>query len=290
MEVKVKPGTYIVAVSGGVDSVVLLDMLARQKGLHLVVAHFDHGIREDSGADRQFVQSLAEKYGLPFEYEEGKLGAETSEALAREERYKFLHAKKEKHGADAIITAHHQDDVIETAIINMLRGTGRKGLTSLGSQGGIVRPLLGLTKNNLVSYAKEKELVWREDSTNIDMKYLRNYVRHMIVPKISAPQREKLLHIIASQRSVNTELDKLLALQLGPTLDKKWFAALPYTEAGEIMAAWLRAQGISEFDRKTIERAVVGAKTAQPGRRIAIKKGSAIEVGKEKLALIVLER
>jgi tRNA(Ile)-lysidine synthetase-like protein len=290
MEVEVKPGTYIVAVSGGVDSVVLLDILAQQDGVRLVVAHFDHGIREDSGADRQFVQSLAEKYHLPFEYEEGRLGVAASEALARQARYKFLRGVKAKYGADAVITAHHQDDVIETAIINMLRGTGRKGLSSLGNQGEIVRPLLDFPKKYLKQYAKDNGLTWREDSTNTDTRYLRNYVRHMIVPKINAAQREKLLHIISSQRSVNTELDKLLALQLGATLDKKWFASLSHAEAGEIMAAWLRAQGVSEFDRKAIERAVVGAKTGQPGRRIAVKRRLAIEVGKEKLALIVLER
>ncbi|HET7320490.1 MAG TPA: tRNA lysidine(34) synthetase TilS [Candidatus Saccharimonadales bacterium] len=288
MEVEVKPGTYIVAVSGGVDSVVLLHMLRRQKLLSLVVAHFDHGIRADSAADRQFVQSLAEKYGLPFEYEKGRLGAGASEALAREARYKFLRKVKENYGADAIITAHHQDDLIETAIINLLRGTGRKGLSSLSSRGDIIRPLLSFPKKDLVQYAKSRRLDWREDSTNSDTKYLRNYVRHVIVPKISASQREKLLHIISSQRSVNTELDKLLAHKLEPTIDKKWFAALPYAEASEVMAAWLRAQDVHEFERKTIERAVVGAKTATPGRRIAVKKGLAIEVGKEKLALIVL--
>jgi tRNA(Ile)-lysidine synthase len=290
MEVVVQPGKYIVAVSGGIDSVALLNILAKQKELQLVVAHFDHGIRKDSGADRQLVQDLAEKYGLPFEYAEGNLGSGTSEALAREVRYKFLRAVKKRHGAAAIITAHHQDDLIETAIINMLRGTGRKGLSSLGSSQDLLRPLLNSRKTDLREYAEQKGLKWHEDSTNTDTKYLRNYVRQDIVPKITAAQRENLLHIIASQRSVNTELDTLLRNQLGQTLSKKWFVALPHIEAREVMAAWLRVNNASDFDRKAIERAVVGAKTARPGKRIAIKNDVAIEVGKEKLALIVLER
>src|SRR5437764_343012 len=128
-----KPGKYVVAVSGGVDSVALLDMLARSDDLKLVVAHFDHGIRKDSAKDRKFVEDLAKNYDLPFVYEEGHLGSGTSEAVARGARYDFLHRVKKSHGAQAIITAHHQDDVLETAIINLLRGTGRKGLTSLTS-------------------------------------------------------------------------------------------------------------------------------------------------------------
>src|SRR5438445_4950610 len=115
-----KPGSYAVAVSGGVDSVVLLDILAKRDDLELAVAHFDHGIREDSVEDRHFVEGLAKNYGLPFIYEEGSLGPKSSEAEAREARYKFLRQAQKKAGAKAIITAHHQDDLLETAILNML--------------------------------------------------------------------------------------------------------------------------------------------------------------------------
>lgn len=128
--VLVPPGTYIVAVSGGVDSVVLLDMLAKQADLQLVIAHFDHGIREDSKQDALFVAHLAAKYHVPFESERVELGHGASEALAREKRYAFLRMMFKKYNADAIITAHHQDDVIETSMINILRGTGRHGLSS----------------------------------------------------------------------------------------------------------------------------------------------------------------
>jgi tRNA(Ile)-lysidine synthetase-like protein len=131
MKIQLPKGRYVVAVSGGVDSVVLLDALSKLPNLELVVAHLDHGIREDSIEDRRFVASLAASYGLVFEYGEGRLGSGASEATAREARYNFLRGVKMKHDAKAIITAHHQDDLIETAILNMLRGTGRKGLTSL---------------------------------------------------------------------------------------------------------------------------------------------------------------
>ncbi|QQS18837.1 hypothetical protein IPL68_02130 [Candidatus Saccharibacteria bacterium] len=87
------------------------------------MAHFDHGIRPDSVEDRKLVQKLAKQYGLPFVYDRAELGAGASEAVAREARYAFLSRVKEAVGADAIITAHHEDDVLETIIINWLRGT-----------------------------------------------------------------------------------------------------------------------------------------------------------------------
>src|SRR4051794_16456164 len=131
MKIYVGPGKYVVAVSGGVDSVGLLDLLRMDPGVKLTVSHFDHGIRDDSHLDRAHVQALARRYQLPFVYDKGALGPGASEAEARTARYQFLDNVKTKTGAHAIVTAHHQDDVLETAIINLLRGTGRKGLSSL---------------------------------------------------------------------------------------------------------------------------------------------------------------
>src|SRR5882724_1815869 len=134
----IKPGRYVVATSGGVDSMALLHLLYQMSrdsdaGWWLTVAHFDHGIRSDSAEDRQLVQAIARQYGLPFVYDEGRLGPGASEATARQARYSFLHQVLGASGARAIMTAHHQDDVLETAIFNLIRGTGRKGLTSLGN-------------------------------------------------------------------------------------------------------------------------------------------------------------
>src|SRR5579884_3654782 len=116
MEIQLEPGAYVVAVSGGVDSVVLLDLLTKNHNLKLTVAHFDHGKRKDSASDRHFVQKLAEKHGLSFVYAEGRLGLGASEAAARKARYKFLQQVRESAEARAVVTAHHQDDLLETAI------------------------------------------------------------------------------------------------------------------------------------------------------------------------------
>lgn len=156
--IDLKPGKYVLAVSGGVDSVALLDLLAKKAELELIVAHFDHGIRPNSKRDCDFVAILADRYGLEFYSVQGELGIGASEETARKARYDFLRKIKNKVNAKAIITAHHQDDVIETAVINIIRGTTARGLGSLKSTKEIARPLLKYTKKEIIGYAKENNL------------------------------------------------------------------------------------------------------------------------------------
>ncbi len=292
---KLPKGRYVIAVSGGVDSVSLMHMLKDQPGVELVVAHFDHGMRPESPADREFVQGLTASYGLQFFYKEGGLGAGASEAAARAARYGFLDDVRRAQDAQAIVTAHHRDDVLETAIINLLRGSGRKGLTSLGSQEDIRRPLLDVPKDKVITYAKRQGLQWREDSTNADTDYLRNYVRHRLLPRFDAEGRAKLWGIITDLRLTNAELDELIARQLSvqPSpgkLDRSWFIALPHDVAREVMASWLRSKGRADFDSRTLERLVAAGKTAAPGKSFDIMKGTRLRVGKYDLALEGAER
>lgn len=197
-------GTYIIAVSGGVDSAALLDMLKRQPKLTLVVAHFDHGIRSDSKADEQLVAELAGQYHLPYETERVELGSNASEAAARQVRYDFLFRMRDKHKAQAIITAHHADDVIETMIINLIRGTGWRGLCSLRNTQAIQRPLLNMAKAEIITYAKIHNLAWREDATNTDEQYLRNAVRRQLMPKVD---RQKWLDLYNQQKALAEQIN-----------------------------------------------------------------------------------
>lgn len=290
-----KSGRYVAAVSGGVDSMALLDILSRQGGLELIVAHLDHGIREDSAEDRKLVEETATKLGLDFVFEGVNLGSGASEAKAREVRYAFLRKVLKETNSQAIITAHHQDDLIETAIINMLRGTGRKGLTSLGSSGDMIRPLLNVSKADLIKYAKKHNLEWREDSTNTDKNYLRNYVRINLVPKLSSEDRQRMLDVINNMRNTNQELDTLLVKQLADQADdgsinRQWFNQLPHDVSREMMASWLRANDIRNFDSKTLERLVVAAKTGADGKTFPVISGYFMETNKHNLALAVPER
>ncbi len=202
---------YIVAVSGGLDSVVLLHMLhslrKHDKGLELVVAHVDHGIREDGDADAWHVSTLAKNYGLPFEVTRFNLSG-ASEDQARDKRYAWLEAVRTKHRADGIVTAHHQDDQLETIILNFQRGTGWRGLASLRTSEEKLRPLLGLSKANILRYAIDNNLRWREDSTNGDIRYARNYIRHGLLPKLDASARKKLVSLASQQRRLRDEIEK----------------------------------------------------------------------------------
>jgi len=290
MNIAVKPGKYVVAVSGGVDSMVLLDLLACQPDLDLVVAHFEHGIREDSDLDQQLVAEAAKQYNFPYIYERGQLGAGTSEAQARTARYAFLRRVKEHTKAAAIITAHHQDDVIETAIINVLRGTGRKGLSALGSNEGIVRPLLQVRKRDLLAYAGQHNLMWHEDSTNNSDTYLRNYIRHHLIGDLGEQGRALLLEYIERAAHANPLIDSLLlheinAHQTSAGLARAWFIMQPYDVSCEIMAAWLRCKGVRNFDRKTIERLVIAAKVDKPGNVRDVNAGYLLKVRKAYLEL-----
>lgn len=213
-----KKGTYVVAVSGGVDSMVLLRMLQEQDDLDLVVAHFDHGIRSDSAVDASFVENYCKLNSLKFETSRAELGPDASELLARDSRYEFLNKVKTKHKAQAIITAHHRDDLLETVVINTIRGTGRRGFSSLASTEGLMRPLLHLGKNDLIDYAVTRGLEWQEDSTNKDVKFLRNKIRSNTMPRLVATGRmSEFEAAVDSVLDVNQKIDaeiELLAEQL----------------------------------------------------------------------------
>lgn len=175
----------IVAVSGGVDSVVLLDLLTRLQPVwnwHLSVAHLNHKIRPDSDRDAQLVAGIANQYDLPFYL--GQLdGSKTSEAALRKKRYEFLNSIADGAGADYIVTAHHSDDRIETSIFNTVRGADREGMTALrDKRDRIVRPFLPFSKGQIITYANLKNLPFHEDCTNSDIGYSRNFVRHHILP------------------------------------------------------------------------------------------------------------
>lgn len=289
------PGRYVVAVSGGVDSMALLHALHDSGQYDLVVAHLDHGIRSDSAEDRRLVERTARRLGLPFEYKQARLGVGAGEAEARQVRYGFLEDVRSKHAARAIVTAHHQDDVLETAIINILRGTNRKGLTALVSRDGLERPLLAVPKRQIIDYARTRGLEWHEDSTNRDTDYLRNYVRHRLLPRLDESGRTRLWEIITGLRPTNLEIDILLLDQLelrssSGRLDRNWFIQLPHSVAMETMAAWLRREGLRDFDGKTLSRLVIAAKTASPGKTFDVLNGTRLDVTGRDLALTGLER
>ncbi|MEI6237208.1 MAG: tRNA lysidine(34) synthetase TilS [Candidatus Saccharibacteria bacterium] len=277
LNIDIPKGKFVVAVSGGVDSVVLLDILMSSQlptpNSQLIVAHFDHGIRQDSAKDAKLVKDLAKKYKLNYESEEANLGEGTGEAEARDKRYEFLYKIKQKYSADALMTAHHQDDLIETSMINILRGTGRRGLSSLKTTKTAIRPLLDIPKKTLIEYAVTNKLEWNEDSTNEDIKILRNYLRLKVVAIMTEGQRDEWLKILHSARQINDRLDYEIQniLHRGlhknqPVLSRSWFIMLPYDVSKEVLLTILYNIGLKDIDKKTIERLTVQIKTLPSGK------------------------
>lgn len=253
------PKTYVLAVSGGVDSVVLLDMMSQLSNAKLVVAHFDHGIRDDSADDARFVAGLARRYGAEFETKREELGAHASEDLARTRRYEFLRDVARRHQG-RLVTAHHGDDVVETVAINLTRGTGWRGLAAMHSD--VLRPLTGYSKQQLLLYALQHELEWHQDSTNASDAYLRNRIRRKIskLPRhIQTEVGELRAKQIALKQQIESEVRGLIGA--GPSYDRYFFIHIPSFVALEC----LRAATSGQLTRPQLERALLAVKTGRPG-------------------------
>lgn len=285
MKIDIKPGKYILAVSGGVDSMVLLDLLRKKPELDLVVAHFDHGIRDNSYTDAELVKKTARGYGLEFELGEGKLGKGTSEETARDARYKFLEKIKTKYKADGIITAHQQDDVIETALINILRGTSPMGIIAITANKKLTRPLLSVSKAEILKYAKANKLIWHEDETNADTKYLRNYIRKNVTSKLSDAQKIEIFNNIDKvakiQKTKNETMDKIASkLSSDGKIDRQLFALLPSNVGAELVAKWMRESGFRQFDKKMVDKVNQLIRTALPGTKHDLSKNFELVIEK----------
>jgi tRNA(Ile)-lysidine synthase len=179
----------LLAVSGGLDSMVLL-RLFQQLEYEIVVLHCNFQLRGvESFGDQQFIQEYTSQNGISFSYTQFDTEAFakdyklSTQLAARELRYSWFYEQLEIQEGDYILTAHHADDNLETFLINLSRGTGLDGLTGIPAQNDtIIRPLLPFTRQEIEKYAAENKLSWREDSSNASDKYLRNKIRHHLIP------------------------------------------------------------------------------------------------------------
>ncbi len=214
--------TVVVAVSGGIDSIVLLDVLNHQAGLNglkIHIAHLDHGLRGDeSKADAEFVQTLAKSHGLPFHTQTRDCAAIAKtrkisiEQAARDERRTFLTNIAETLEAQRIATGHHLDDQAETIFLRLMRGTGTAGLAGIRplKDGVWIRPLLGQHRAQIEAYARSRYLQWRTDRTNLDPGIPRNRVRHQLIPILKSDYGGHVPAAIARAAEILREDDNLL--------------------------------------------------------------------------------
>lgn len=184
---------FLVAVSGGIDSMVLAH-LCRSSGLLFDVAHVNFGLRgEASDGDETFVLKMGQLWGIrvfTHKFETQKVALEkhiSIQMAARQLRYAWFETLCDAHGHASIATGHNLNDQVETLLINLKRGTGINGLTGIPKrQGRVVRPLAFATRAEIESYALENDIVWREDSSNVQTEYTRNRIRHTILPVFEA--------------------------------------------------------------------------------------------------------
>jgi tRNA(Ile)-lysidine synthase len=204
----------LLTVSGGIDSVVMCELF-HKAGLQFAIAHCNFQLRgEESEGDEQFVKKLAAKFSVPFHViqfdtkayiKQNKL---STQVAARELRYEWFEKIRKENNYNYIATAHHEGDVIETFFINLIRGTGISGLRSIvPKQGKIIRPMLFTNRKGISDYAKKNKIVYRQDSSNSSDNYLRNKIRHHLIPVLTefSPVAEaSIMHSIEKLREAET--------------------------------------------------------------------------------------
>ena len=221
-DLRLPPCRALVAVSGGPDSVTLLDLLVATRsshGMQLVVAHVDHGIHPDSAKVAQVVGALAARYALPFESCRLELGSLAGETIARARRYAWLEEVRSRVGAELIFTAHHADDQLETVLMRVLEGSGPAGLAAMSPvQGRVVRPLLSFRRVELLRHLRAAGLTAWLDPSNRDPKHLRSWIRAELLPAVRRrlPDTDaKLLRLARQAAADRAAWDTVLSLLPG---------------------------------------------------------------------------
>jgi tRNA(Ile)-lysidine synthase len=223
----------ILACSGGLDSVVLAHLL-KQLNFNFCIAHCNFNLRGDeSDGDAEFVAALATQLKVPF-YQEAfntKAFAKdhniSTQMAARELRYEWFEQLRKQIKFDLIATAHHADDVLETVLINLSRGTGIRGLTGIPEETEtLIRPLLPFSRDEVLRFAKKAEFFWREDSSNAATDYLRNELRHRVIPPYKKASknvlkgvRNTITHLQATEQLVEDYMVLLYNLLVTETAD-----------------------------------------------------------------------
>lgn len=206
--------TLGVAVSAGVDSMVLLDIcknIRQKSNIKLIALHYNHKWRKESYLDFHLLKKYCAKEKIELIYEENTSGLINDEEIARDQRYNFFKRTAIKHKIDFIFTAHHKNDLVETILFRLARGTGPKGLMPikenylLADETIIVRPLLDIRKDQIYKYAVEHNVPYLDDKTNDNLKYKRNLIRKKIVPLLEEVNKNAQENILACSNLIYSQ-------------------------------------------------------------------------------------
>ncbi|MBX7144699.1 MAG: tRNA lysidine(34) synthetase TilS [Oligoflexia bacterium] len=205
----------LVAVSGGLDSVVLLHglvSLIKKLGLHIEVAHVDHALRPTSARDAKFVSNLCAQLNLPVHLKTltAPAAGENIEAWGREQRYSFFAECLESAKLDFSVTAHQGNDCAETLLMRLVSNKEPRGILSWDGERRVRRPLLNLPRKALEDYARINSVTWCEDETNLDTDFLRNKVRHKLLPYIEQEFGDRMVETLALRGRALAEDQRVL--------------------------------------------------------------------------------
>lgn len=290
---------FLVGVSGGADSVSLIHMLKEAGFNNLIVCHLNHGLRgEESDADEVFVARLAADLGCSFEAARADIPALVSqsrksiETAAREARHAFFSTCADQYSCRKVLLAHHADDQAETVLWNLLRGShGLKGMHSAQTimvNGGhleLVRPLLKIRREELRSYLLQRNLLWREDSTNAEAFAIRNRIRNEAIPLLSEITGRDAVASLASAAGANQEQEEILswALDRAEVLDPQGrlhvpaLRSLPAALQRAAIFRYLRQCNTPDLDRDLLDRAVGLLDPQAPGSSINLPGGKRLK-------------
>ncbi len=294
-----------VAVSGGADSVALLRVLLQMRselGVVLAVAHFNHGLRgEQAAADEAFVAELAKQHELEFfsGHSDVRNHAFTSklsiEAAGRELRYRWFEQLAREQRLDCLATAHTLDDQAETVLLKFLRGAGTRGQAGIypivsRNSFRVIRPLLCVTRSEVESYLTSLGQEWREDESNLDRRFLRNRVRHDLLPLLQREYNPNLRHLLSDLAEVSQAeqdyWDELVERHLKTNgsgeLILEDFAALPIALQRRVVKSFAESSGPAlDFEHvEKLRRCALGKrrKAELPGDRIAERADGALRI------------
>jgi tRNA(Ile)-lysidine synthetase, N-terminal domain/tRNA(Ile)-lysidine synthetase, C-terminal domain len=299
--------TYLLAVSGGVDSMVLADLF-QVSGFNFHIAHINYHLRnEDSNLDQKLVSGFCERHQIPlYLYEVSKVDKKPENSIqnwARELRYQFFREIQQKENLDFLVTAHHLNDQLETFIINLSKASGIRGLSGIPqNENGIIRPLLDFSKDEIYDFAKKNQIEFREDRSNQKTDYLRNKIRHNIVPELEKLNSDFLNNFSKSIHYINQAKDfinesvteKIEALKINSNKNQIIIDKQTFSEESELIRyEILKRFGFNdENEMQKVLTAQTGSSFFNPGFQLIINRNELIfikklEVENEKLELSI---
>lgn len=288
-----KDDSLLLGFSGGRDSVALLELLRERSFTKIILAHLDHGLRQESAGDARWVEKLADSHRLPSIIARVDVSEKASsqhiglEEAARQARLAFFSDCARKHNTNKIVLAHHADDQIETLLFRLLRGAGSLGLgampvatTHFVGENSLVllRPMLGIWRTQVDAYIQRHQLDFREDASNSQTDFTRNRIRHLLIPELERtmqrPVRDSLWRASELLRAESEFIDNA-ERELPPTgtqLDAGLLKSIPLALRRRRVARWLAEQNVPNVSFDLVE-SIAGLATSLTPAKINLPGG-----------------